>query len=142
MKRSNKALYEKIMRNVSKEVKRALNEERNKFGRNVLYGWWELGIGRENEDIIIERSDFDKMRNYRAKGSDPERLVNSIKDHQKLIARWGVAIMIGWTEAAEVFEKKIRQKYLLYGSNFKKVKDAFENKEPYKTARANGDGTA
>lgn len=138
MRRNNKVLYEKIMRNVSKEVKRALNEERNKFGRNVLYGWWELGIGRENENIIIERSDFDKMRSYRDKGSNPERLVNSIKDHQKLIARWGVAIMIGWTEAAEVFEQKIRQKYLLYGSNFKKVKEAFENKEPYKTARANG----
>ena len=141
MRRNNKVLYEKIMRNVSKEVKRALNEERNKFGRNALYGWWELGIGRENEDIIIERSDFDKMRSYRDKGSNPERLVNSIKDHQKLIARWGVAIMIGWTEAAEVFEQKIRQKYLLYGSNFKKVKEAFENKEPYKTARAKG-GTA
>jgi hypothetical protein len=142
MRRNNKVLYEKIMRNVSKEVKRALNEDRNKFGRNVLYDWFKLGIGRENEDIIIERSDFDKMRSYRQKGSNPERLVNSIKDHQKLIARWGVAIMIGWTEAAEVFEQKIRQKYLLYGSNFKKVKEAFENMEPYKTERANANGTA
>ena len=50
---------------------------------------------------------FIKMKAYLNKGSKPQRLANSIKDIQKLIARWYVAILIEWVECALVFRDEI-----------------------------------
>jgi len=54
-----------------------------------------------------------KMKDYFNKRSDPERLVKSIKDDKKLVARWIAAIKIGWPEAVSVFGYEIEHKKLL-----------------------------
>ena len=54
-----------------------------------------------------------KMKTYFNKHSDPERLVKSIKDDNKLVARWIAAIKIGWEEAISVFGYAITDRKLL-----------------------------
>lgn len=54
-----------------------------------------------------------KMKAYFNKRSDPERLVKSIKDENKLVARWIAAMKIGWPEAVSVFGHEIESKKLL-----------------------------
>lgn len=54
-----------------------------------------------------------KMKAYFNKHSDPERLVKSIKDDKKLVARWIAAIKINWPEAVSVFGYEIEHKKLL-----------------------------
>lgn len=54
-----------------------------------------------------------KMKDYFNKRSDPERLVKSIKDDNKLVARWIAAIKMGWEEAISVFGRAITDKKLL-----------------------------
>ena len=76
-----------------------------------------------------------KMKEYFNKRSDPERLVKSIKDDKKLVARWIAAIKIGWPEAVSVFGYEIEKKKLLtkaeivaysekYGGEEEKVDDS------------------
>lgn len=50
-----------------------------------------------------ERKDIEKMEGYKNKGSKPERLVNSIKDNEKLERRFVVACRFKWEEAIQVF---------------------------------------
>lgn len=54
-----------------------------------------------------------KMQGYWKKDSNPQRLIKSIDNPDKLINRWLAAIKIGWTYAAEEFEKAIRERGLL-----------------------------
>lgn len=54
-----------------------------------------------------------KMQAYYKKDSNPQRLIKSIDNPDKLINRWLAAIKIGWTYAAEEFEKAIRERKLL-----------------------------
>jgi len=54
-----------------------------------------------------ERKDFEKMRDYHAKGSKPERLVNSIKDNEKLARRFAVAVNMKWDAAIDEFGKAL-----------------------------------
>ena len=54
-----------------------------------------------------EKSHYNKMENYKKKGSDPKRLVKSIKDKIKLINRWYVAIVINWIDCAILFRDEI-----------------------------------
>ena len=54
-----------------------------------------------------EHSNLKKMDEYKAKGSNPVRLLNSIKDHKKLIVRWFIAIQMDWPECARVFRQGI-----------------------------------
>lgn len=67
-----------------------------------------------------------KMKDYFNKNSDPERLVKSIKDDKKLVARWIAAMKINWPEAVSVFGYEIERKKLLtkaeivaYGEKYK-----------------------
>lgn len=48
-----------------------------------------------------------KMEGYFNKGSKPDRLVSTIKDKQKLIARWREAIYLEWDQAVKVFTNEI-----------------------------------
>ena len=66
------------------------------------------------------------MKDYFNKHSDPERLVKSIKDDKKLVARWIAAMKINWPEAVSVFGYEIERKKLLtkaeivaYGEKYK-----------------------
>ena len=54
-----------------------------------------------------EQAHYDKMENYKKKGSNPNRLAKSIKDKTKLINRWHVAININWVDCAVVFRDEI-----------------------------------
>ena len=53
MKRNNKELYEKIMRNVAREVKRALNE-RMKYLTEIRYGY--------ESHTAVSDSNYDRTR--------------------------------------------------------------------------------
>lgn len=50
-----------------------------------------------------DHRDHMKMTEYRQKGSDPKRLVNSIKDSGKLLRRLRWAKEKGWSACARVF---------------------------------------
>ena len=54
-----------------------------------------------------------KMKAYFNKRSDPERLVQSIKDDNKLVSRWIAAIKINWPEAVSTFGYEIERRKLL-----------------------------
>ena len=58
-------------------------------------------------------SDIAKMKGYMEKGSKPERLVNSIKDNDKLVRRWLAAKLLGWTEADGEFSYYIKYRHVL-----------------------------
>lgn len=108
-----KGLYEQIMRSVSKEVKKALNE-RMKYLTDIRYGREShTAVCDYKDGIDIQYVDIDKMIDYYNKQSKPERLVKSISDPRKLIARWAVAIMMEWYECANVFESEIKNRRLL-----------------------------
>lgn len=47
------------------------------------------------------------MRDYHARYSKPERLVNSIKDNEKLVRRFAVAVNMKWDEAIDEFGKAL-----------------------------------
>ena len=57
--------------------------------------------------IYTEPADVAKMTTYHNKGSNPQRLVNSIKDALKLLRRWAIAIDMKWEEAINVFGQAI-----------------------------------
>ena len=50
-----------------------------------------------------DKQDIQKMKEYKAKNSKPERLVNSIKNAEKLERRFIAAIDLKWEEAINVF---------------------------------------
>ena len=47
------------------------------------------------------------MRDYHIRHSKPERLVNSIKDNEKLVRRFAVAVNMKWDEAIDEFGKAL-----------------------------------
>lgn len=53
------------------------------------------------------KSHYDKIEMYKNKGSDPKRLVKSIKDKTKLICRWYCSLLSNWIECALVFRDEI-----------------------------------
>lgn len=54
-----------------------------------------------------ESRDWAKAEEYFNKKSKPERLVNSIKDRNKLVRRWFIYVMKGWEDAYQVFRSEI-----------------------------------
>ena len=54
-----------------------------------------------------ESRDWAKAEEYFNKKSKPERLVNSIKDRNKLVRRWFIYVMKGWEDAYQVFRGEI-----------------------------------
>ena len=50
---------------------------------------------------------YNKMLEYKKKGSKPERLVNSIKDKKKLMIRWRMCIELKWKQAFVIFRDAI-----------------------------------
>ena len=54
-----------------------------------------------------QETHYNKMEAYKSKGSNPKRLLNSIKDEHKLLMRWTVAIYIDWIECAVAFRDEI-----------------------------------
>lgn len=54
-----------------------------------------------------ESRDWTKAEEYMNKKSKPQRLVNSIKDRNKLVRRWFIYVALGWEEASQVFRDEI-----------------------------------
>ena len=54
-----------------------------------------------------ERSHWSKMEGYFKKGSDPKRLVNSIKTRDKLLKRWRLTMVFDWEDAFVEFKDAI-----------------------------------
>jgi len=77
----DKALDEEYIKNIPSIIKTVMNRK----------------------GITTEASDWPKMQAYYKKGSKPERLVNSIKDTQKLLHRFATAIDMKWNDAVNVF---------------------------------------
>ena len=61
----------------------------------------------------VSEKDLAKMNAYKNKGSNPTRLVKSIKDSKKLVTRWLAALMINWDEAAAEFVGEIESRKVL-----------------------------
>ncbi len=72
------------------------------------------------------QKDIDKMKQYYNKRSNPERLVASIKDDNKLVARWIAAMIIGWDDAVAEFEKAIRDRKILSKAEIAAYKEKFK----------------
>ena len=92
MKNLIKYISEKLV--IDKEIKVEKPVEKD-FSNVRDISFWPEGI------------DIQKMNDYHAKGSKPERLVNSIKDNEKLGRRFAVAVKMGWQEAIEKFGKAL-----------------------------------
>lgn len=50
--------------------------------------------------------DVQKMEEYKAKGSNPKTLANTVKDKDKAISRYYIAFDMGWEECALAFAKR------------------------------------
>lgn len=61
----------------------------------------------------VSEKDLAKMNAYKDKGSNPVRLVKSIKDSKKLVVRWLAALMLNWEEAAAEFAGEIESRKVL-----------------------------
>ena len=57
--------------------------------------------------IRPESKDIEKMNDYHNRHSKPERLVNSIKNNEKLVRRFAVAVNMKWDEAIDEFGKAL-----------------------------------
>ena len=60
-----------------------------------------------SQSLAKSKSHHDKIEMYKNKGSNPKRLVKSIKDKTKLICRWYYSILLNWIECALVFRDEI-----------------------------------
>lgn len=83
---------------------------------------------------------YNKMQGYYKKGSKPSRLVNSIKEKEKLLKRWYFTIILGWEDAFIEFkdaiidrgyatEDQLRafiQKYMIDKEKDQEVKNEYE----------------
>lgn len=100
MKSINNYIIEKfkITSDIKAEKVQSLIEKAENFDvtkDNKVYWEWP-----DNRDI-------EKMKSYMNKGSKPERLVNSIKDNDKLQRRFRVAVELKWEDAINVFGQAI-----------------------------------
>ena len=50
--------------------------------------------------------DIKKMEEYRAKGSSPRALANTVRTLEKCLNRWAIATCMGWEEASEAFYRR------------------------------------
>lgn len=92
-------------------------QDEDDFNDCLYDNWAEVVNDYRYSNVIKEDVNLaphvKKMQAYYKKDSDPHRLIKSIDNPDKLINRWLAAIKIGWTYAAEEFEKAIRERGLL-----------------------------
>lgn len=65
---------------------------------------------KEEGPALPDSSDIKKMKEYYNKASNPERLAASIKDKDKLIRRYGAAVLLGWKEAQSAFARELENR--------------------------------
>jgi len=71
--------------------------------------------------------DIQKMKDYFNKRSNPERLVKSIKDNNKLISRWLAAIKIDWKDAISEFAYAIESRKLMSKAEMVAYSNKYKN---------------
>lgn len=57
--------------------------------------------------------DWMKMIDYKNRHSNPERVANSCKDNNKIVARYIIANTLGWKEAVKAFKDRIYELNIL-----------------------------
>ena len=57
--------------------------------------------------------DWMKMIDYKNRRSNPERVANSCKDNNKIVARYIIASTLGWKEAVNAFKYRISELNIL-----------------------------
>ena len=73
-----------------------------------------LTEAKRNFDMEVDATDTDeyaptirdwmKMIDYKNRHSNPERVANSCKDNNKIVARYIIASTLGWNEAVKAFK--------------------------------------
>lgn len=102
MRNLSKYIIEKLQLNKSITVESSIMElaqDEQWVKDNCKSGSISIPYVNAGED----RRDWDKMNEYKHKGSKPQRLVNSIKDRDKLLRRFRIACQMKWYECVEAF---------------------------------------
>lgn len=89
----------------------------------------------DTSKYVVDQKHVKKMVDYFNKHSDPERLVNSIKDDNKLIGRWIAAIVIDWPDAVGCFSREIARRKLLSKAELVAISQKFENEKLANTGK-------
>ena len=85
--------------NKDEELYNKLTEAKNKF---------EAEVSAVNTDKYAPTvRDWMKMIDYKNRHSNPERVANSCKDNNKIVARYIIANTLGWKEAVKAFKDRI-----------------------------------
>ena len=86
--------------------------------------FWEISFKTPN----MEHDEWNKVNQYFNKKSNPQRLVNSIKDRAKLVRRWWMFVSLGWEEAGQVFRSEIvKRGYYTEDELDKQILNRYEN---------------
>ena len=99
-------ISEKILINKNTEVENRYSEwdPNTQYDKDAVYSWIKI---LRYTSPNAEYNDYEKMKNYYRKGSNPRRLINSIKNKEKLCKRFDIAIHIHWLEYAEIAKDEI-----------------------------------
>ena len=104
MKSLNSFITEKILINKNTKIKKPDWDPETQYDKTAISKWHNiLNYKRPNTEYV----DYEKMENYYRKGSIPRRLINSIKNKEKLCKRFNIAIRIHWLEYAEIAKDEI-----------------------------------
>ena len=102
----NQPVDEKLVINKKSQVKTKVKIDPALIKSNKINNlMWDKSPGAAYKHRV-------KMEGYMRKGSKPARLVNDIKDNNKLVNRWFCAVELEWDEAIQEFGKAIENRGL------------------------------
>lgn len=104
MKSLNSFIIEKILINKNTKIKKPDWDPETQYDKIAIYKWHHILNYKSPQ---MEYVDHEKMENYYRKGSIPSRLINSIKNKEKLCKRFNIAINMHWLEYAEIAKDEI-----------------------------------
>ncbi len=81
------------------DLQLALSEAKRKFDMEV--------DATDTDEYAPTLRDWMKMIDYKNRHSNPERVANSCKDNNKIVARYIIASTLGWNEAVKAFKYRI-----------------------------------
>ena len=87
------------------DLQLALTEAKRKFDMEV--------DATNTDEYAPTLRDWMKMIDYKNRHSNPERVANSCKDNNKIVARYIIASTLGWTEAVKAFKYRIYELNIL-----------------------------
>ena len=87
------------------DLQLALTEAKRKFDMEV--------DSTDTDEYAPTLRDWMKMIDYKNRHSNPERVANSCKDNNKIVARYIIASTLGWNEAVKAFKYRIYELNIL-----------------------------